>query len=288
MEDTLLKTAYSPIVKDLRDATAAIFDAKGQTIAQAIANPLHLGTLILSVPIVLRDFPIAEAQEGDAYIHNDPFDGGTHLPDITMVEPVIYQGEVVALTTSMVHHSDTGGITPGVSTRATSIYQEGLCLPAVKFYDAGKPVKVVHDIIGKNVRMPEQVLGDLEAQVATGRVGRTRLLEVFDEYGKEIVLAAMEQLLEHSEALTRAELEKIPDGTYSFVDYMDNDGVDLEQRIKIQVAVTIKGSDVIADFSGSSPQTRGPMNCSPATMFSCMTYTLKVITGGADIPTNDG
>jgi len=287
-EKTLIKSSYSPIVKDMSDATAAVFDAKGRAIAQPIAHPIHLGTLMLSVPTIIREFPIAEAQEGDVYIHNDPYDGGTHLPDISMVEPVLYDGEVVALAASMVHHSDIGGIKPGVSTTATSLYQEGLCLPAVKFYDAGKPVKAIHDIIRKNVRVPEQVLGDLEAQVAAGHVGKVRLLELFDEYGKEVVLGAMEQLMDHSEALTRRALEAIPDGTYCFTDYMDNDGVDLDQRIKLQVAITIKGSDVIADFSGSSSQTRGPLNCSPATTYAIIAYALKIIGGGGAIPTNDG
>jgi len=288
MEDTLLKTSFSMIVKEMRDASAAIFDAKGRTIAQSAAMPSQLGMLTFSVPAIIREFPVTEAQEGDVYIHNDPFSGGTHLPDITVVEPVIYNGEVVALAASMVHHADTGGIVPGVSTAATSIYHEGLCIPPVKFYDAGKPVKAIHDIIKSNVRIPEEIHGDLEAQVACGKVGKDRILELCDEYGKEVLLAALEGLLNHAETLTRQALEAIPDGTYEFTDYIDNDGIDLEQRIKLQVAVTIKGSDITFDFTGSSPQTRGPLNCTPSSTFSAIAYAVKVVTGGSSISTNEG
>ena len=288
MEDALLKSSFSVIVKEARDATTAIFDAKGRNIAQTIAIPAHLGNLILAIPEILKDFPPEEAVEGDIYLSNDPYRGGAHVPDVVLTVPVIYQGETVAFSTSMVHHADTGGIRPGIATSATSLFHEGLCLPPLKFYDAGKPVTVVHDIIRKNVRTPEAVLGDFGAQVAAGNVGKVRILELFDEYGKELVLAAMEQLLDYSETLTREELKKIPDGTYSFVDYIDNDGIDLDKRIRIQVAVTIKGSDFIADFTGTSPQVRGPLNSTPSATYASAAYVLKVITGGSAIPTNDG
>jgi len=288
MEDTLLKTSFSMIVKEMRDASAAIFDVKGRTIAQSAAMPSQLGMLTFSVPAIIREFPAAKAQEGDVYIHNDPFDGGTHIPDITVVEPVIYRGVVVALAASMVHHADTGGIVPGVSTAATSMFHEGLCLPPVKFYDAGQPVKSVHEIIKKNVRVPEEIHGDLEAQVACGKVGKDRVLELCEEYGENVFLAAIEGLLDHSEMLTRQALDTIPDGTYHFSDHIDNDGVDLESYVKLQLAVTIKGSDIEFDFTGSSPETRGPLNCTPASTFSAMAYAVKVVTGGSSISTNDG
>lgn len=288
MENALLKSSSSSIVKEAKDASTAIFDARGQVIAQACAIPIHFGTLRFSVPQILREFPVQNAQDGDVYLANDPYSGGTHLPDITLVTPVIYQGEVVALSVSMVHHQDIGAMTPGVPTAATSLYQEGLNLPPVKFYEAGKPVKPIHDIIRKNVRVPELVLGDIHAQVAAGNVGKVRILELFYEYGKELVLSAMEQLLDHAEALVRGELEKIPDGSYSFVDYMDNDGIDLDQRIKIQVRVTIKGSDLIVDFSGSNPQVRGPVNCVPPSTYAAVAYILRAITSGSNIPNNEG
>ncbi len=288
MENALLKSSYSSIVKEARDASSAVFNAKGQTVAQSCAIPFHLGTLRFSVPQILREFPIQEAQDGDVYLANDPYSGGTHLPDVTLVTPIIYQGEVVALGVSMVHHQDMGAMAPGVPTSATSLYQEGLNLPPVKFFEAGKPVKAIHDIIRKNVRVPDLVLGDIGAQVAAGNVGKARVLELFDEHGKDLVLAAMDQLMDYAEVMIRQELEKIPDGTHTFVDYMDNDGIDLDKRIKIQVSITIKGSDFIADFTGTDPQVRGPVNCVPSSTIACVAYVMKGITGGGSIPNNEG
>ena len=288
MELTILKSSFSIIVKEGGDASTAIFDAQGRTISQACAIPIHLGILMFSVPEILKAFPISQMQNGDIYIANDPYSGGTHLPDVTMVTPVIFQGEVVAFTVSMVHHQDIGAMLPGVPTAATSLYQEGLNLPPVKFYDAGRPVRSVHDIIRKNVRVSGIVMGDFRAQVAGVTVGKVRLLELIEEYGKDVILTAFNQLLDYSEALTREELKKIPDGSYSFVDYLDNDGVELDKPVKFQVTVTIRGSDFIADFSGSNPQTKGPLNCVPPSAYAAVAYVLKVITGGSVIPNNQG
>ena len=288
MENALLKSSFSTVVKESRDATTAIFDAQGRTAAQACAIPVHLGTLMFSVPEILKVFPVSNMQDSDVYLANDPYTGGTHLNDITMVVPVIYQNEVVALSCNMVHHQDIGAMSPGVPTRATSLYQEGLTLPPLKFYNAGEPVKAVYDIIRKNVRIPDIVIGDLRAQVSAANVGKCGMLELFQEYGKEVVLTAMDQLLDHAETLTRQELKKIPDGTYTFVDYMDNDGIELDKPIRFQVAVTIKDSDFIVDFTGTSPQVKGPFNCVPSASYAVASYAVKVITGGSSIPNNNG
>jgi N-methylhydantoinase B len=288
MEITLLKSSFSTIVKEGGDCSTAIFNAHGYTVAQAVAIPTHLGTLMESVPQILRKFPVSEMQEGDVYLANDPYTGGTHLNDITLVIPVTYQGEVIALTTSMVHHQDIGAMLPGCPTSSTSIYQEGLNLPPLKFYEKGKPVKVVHDIIRNNVRIPDTVIGDLRAQVAAGNVGKLRIQEFMGEFGKDMVLKGMSQLIDRAEFLTRQELRKIPGGRYTFVDYADNDGVDINQRIKIQVAVTIKGDEFIADFTGSNPQVRGPFNVPPSGTLAAACYVIKAITGGHTISSNAG
>lgn len=288
MEDSLLKMAFSVIVKEMKDASTAIFDVKGRTIAQSAAMPCQLGFLSSSVPAILEEFPVSQAKEGDVYLQNDPFNGGSHIPDVTALTPIFYEGEVVALAASMVHLADTGGITPGVSTAATCVYQEGLCLPPVKFYDGGKPVRDIHQIIRQNVRIPEEVMGDLEAQVACGMVGSERIVSLCDEYGKDVFLETIEGLLDHSEELTRQALEEIPDGTYTFTGYIDNDGIEMDKRITLQLAVTITGSDILFDFTGSSPQTKGPINCVRASTLSTVEYAVKVVTGGEAIPTNDG
>ncbi len=287
MEDALLKSSFSTIVKEGKDCSTALFDPQGRTIAQAVSIPVHLGTLMGSVPQIIKAFPVSEAREGDVYIANDPYSGGTHLPDVTMVVPIIYEGEVVALSCSIVHHQDMGAMTPGVPTAATTIYQEGLNLPPVRFCDAGRPVRAIHDIIRNNVRTPDLVIGDLRAQLAAGNVGKLRIRELCAEYGKEFLAQAMNELMDHSEVLVRKELEKIPDGTYCFVTQMDNDGIDLDKRITIRVAVTIKGSEFIADFSGSSPQVRGPFNSSINSTFAAVCYVVMSITD-PNIPTNAG
>ncbi len=287
MEDALLKSSFSTIVKEGKDCSTALFDAQGRTVAQAICIPTHLGTLMGSVPAILKVFPVSEAKEGDVYIANDPYSGGTHLPDISMVVPIFHDGDVVALSCSVVHHQDMGAITPGVPTSATSIYHEGLNLPPIKFYDAGTPVKAIHDIIRNNVRTPELVIGDLRAQLASGNVGKLRIREVCKEYGKEFTLEAMNQLMDYSEVLVRKKIESIPDGTYSFFHCLDNDGVDLSKRIKIEAAVTIKGSEFMVDFSGTSPEVKGPLNSSISSTFAAVCYVLMCITD-PDIPANAG
>lgn len=289
MEDALLKMSFSVIVKEMKDCTCALFDAQGRTISQSAAMPCQLGFLSASVPSILKVFPPETAQDGDVYIQNDPFNGGSHIPDVTVVMPVFYEGQVVAYSASMVHLADTGGITPGVSTRATSMYQEGLCLPPIKFYDGGEKVQAVHDIIRQNVRIPDEVMGDLEAQVACDKVGSSRILDMCKEYGKNTFISAIEGLLDHSEALTRKAIEALPDGVYRFTGYIDNDGLELDKPpIKLELAVTISGSEIIFDFTGSSPQVKGPINCVFASTLSTMEYAVKVVTGGDSIPTNEG
>jgi N-methylhydantoinase B len=288
MEIALLKSAYSSIVKEGMDASAALFTTRGDTIAQAASIPIHLGSLVPAVQRMVRAFPPETMAAGDVYIMNDPYDGGSHLPDIVIVVPIIYRGTTVALSTTMTHNQDVGGKTPGsVPTDATEIFQEGLCLPPLKFYERGEPNQTLHAILRKNVRIPDILMGDLHGQVAAGHVGRQRFVELLDEYGTETVMAAIDELMERAEAMTREKLGAIPDGSYTFTDYLDNDGIDLEQRITLQATATIKGSDVCFDFTGSSPQVRGPLNCVPTAAIAGAYYVVRTITDPA-IPNNSG
>lgn len=288
MEITLLKSAYSSIVKEGLDASAALFTTDGDTIAQAASIPIHLGSLVPAVKRILEEFPPESMLEGDVYIMNDPYDGGSHLPDIVIAAPIIYQGAAVALSTTMTHNQDVGGKTPGsVPTDATEIFQEGLRLPPLKFYEAGEPNHTLHAILLKNVRIPDILMGDLHGQVAACNVGKQRLTELLAAYGVDCVLATIRELMDRAEAMTREKLSAIPDGTYSFADYLDNDGIDLDQRITLQATVTINGSDVLCDFSGSSPQVRGPLNCVPTAAIAGAYYVIRTITDAA-IPNNSG
>ena len=288
MEMTLLKSAYSSIIKEGLDASTAIFDIHGETIAQGNSIPIHLGSLIPAVRAILDKYPPSAMQDGDAYILNNPYHGGTHLPDITIIVPVIYHGEPVALGCTIAHHQDIGGKTPGsIPPDATEIFQEGFIMPPLKLYEGGVPNETLHELIRSNVRIPDVVMGDIRAQMAACHVAKNRLTALFDEYERDTVLECMKALLDHSEEATRKELQKIPDGTYSFADYLDNDGIDMDVRRKIQVTVTVDGSDITFDFNGSSPQVKGPFNSPTSSTLSTVYYIVRAITG-ASIPTNSG
>lgn len=287
MQTALVRAAYSSVLK-AGDASAAIFTAQGETIAQATSLPGLLGMLIPAVDSILRAFPLTEMRDGDIYILNDPYDGGTHIPDITLVTPVFHKGQVVALCVSIAHMQDMGGKVPGsIATDATEIYQEGLRIPPLKFYEEGHPNQTLHRLIEKNVRIPNVVMGDLRAQIAAGAVGYKRLLTLFDEYGQDTVLSYVSELLDRAEIMTRHKIQEIPDGSYTFADYVDNDGIDLDRRIKIQATVAIQGSDISVDFTGTDPQVKGPINCVPSPVMAAVFYVVRAITDPS-IPNNAG
>jgi N-methylhydantoinase B len=288
MELTLLKSAASPIVKEGLDASAALFNVHGETIAQAAAIPIHLGALQCAAQRIVRAFPPESMCDGDAFLLNDPYDGGTHLPDITLAVPIFADGRVVALACTMCHHQDVGGRTPGsVPTDATELYQEGVIIPPTQLFRAGEMDENLFRLLKRNVRLPDVFTGDLMAQVAAGRLGGIRLREVFVSHGTDLVLAYIEELLRRAETLTRREIEAIPDGEYRFEDCLDNDGVDLDRRVTIAVTVRVRGSAMTFDFTGSAPQVRGPFNSVPASTLSAVYYAIRAISDPA-VPNNGG
>jgi N-methylhydantoinase B len=288
MEITLLKSSHSAIVKEALDASAAIFDATGQQIAQATAIPIHLGMIIPAMQRFVELFPPESMREGDAFILNDPFDGGTHLPDIVMTVPIIVEGETIALATAITHHQEMGGRSPGSTPMdATEIFQEGLRIPPLKLYDQGVANETFLAMLGRNVRIPDIVIGDLHGQLAACEAGVRGVRALAERYGKETLRGYMAELLDRAEEMTRAAIEKIPDGSYHFVDYLDNDGIDLDRRIKIEVTVTIEGSEFLVDMTGTDPQVRGPINCVPASTLAAIYYVVKVVTDPS-IPNNAG
>lgn len=288
MESTLLQSAYSSIVKEAQDASAAIFDPTGRTIAQSVAIPAHLGMLIPAVETIIETYPPDEMDSGDVYLMNDPYDGGTHLPDITIVKPIFHDQQVIALGATMAHHQEMGGKTPGsIPTDATEIYQEGLRFPPLKLYEAGKANETLRSILKKNVRIPETVLGDLNAQVSSVTIAERRVTEVAEQYGNDAFQTALNQILDHAEELTRSYLEEIPDGSYSFVDFVDDDGVNPHEPIRIEATVEVNGSDLHVDFTGTATQVDGPVNCVPAATLSAVYYVVRAITD-SEIPNNAG
>ena len=288
MESTLIRCAYSGIIKEGADCSVALFDISGQTVAQGLALPVHLGSMPPAVKAILADFPAANMSEGDVIIMNDPYLGGQHNPDIICIVPVIYHDETVALAVSLAHHQDVGGRTAGSNpTDTTDVFEEGLCIPPIKLMEDGHMVSVVEALIRRNVRYPDTIFGDLNAQIACGKTAAREMVALLDKYGRGVIVEAMDELMKRAEMQTRKEIEKIPDGIYRFTDWLDNDGIELDKRINITVAVTVEGSEIHADFTGTSPQVRGPLNAVPSCALSAVRYVVRVVTG-PDIPNNEG
>ncbi len=288
MELTLLKSSFSPIVKEGLDTSASLFTVNGETLAQACAIPVHLATLIPALQTMIEKYPIATMREGDAFILNDPYCGGTHLPDIAIMTPVFHRERVIALTATMTHHGDVGGYSPGsLPPNSTEIYQEGLRIPALKFREAGEYNETLVAILRLNSRLPDTLMGDLNAQLAACTVGGRRLQELADRYGPDFLMAVFEELLDRSETMTRAALREIPEGTYRYVDHLDNDGIDLDKPVRIEVAVTVRDGTIEFDLTGTDAQLKGPLNCVPSGSQAAAYFAVRVLTD-ASIPTNGG
>jgi len=289
MGATLIKTAYSTNIKERRDCSTAVFDPEGRMIAQAEMIPMHLGSLLGVVEEILKKYPRETLAPGDMFIANDPYaGGGTHLPDITMAAPVFVDGELVGFVANLAHHADVGGKVPGsTSGDADSIFQEGLRIPLVRVCRAGELIGDVIDFILVNSRTPSDRRGDLGAQIAANRVGARRLEAVVRKYGIEGFRACTDALLDYAEALMRAGIRTLPDGTYRFEDFMDDDGVHLGQPIPIRVAITIQGDEAHVDFTGTSPQVSGPLNVTLNGLLATVFYCFKALVGPT-IPSNHG
>jgi N-methylhydantoinase B/oxoprolinase/acetone carboxylase alpha subunit len=288
MEITLLKSSHSTIVKEALDASAAIFDAAGNQLAQAIASPIHLGMILPAVQRFVELFPPEAMHEGDVYVLNDPFDGGTHLPDLVMAMPIMVEDAPIGLAVAITHHQEMGGRSAGSTPMdATEIFQEGLRIPPLKLYDRGEPNATFFAMLERNVRIPAVVRGDLDGQLAACVTGARGVRLLAAHHGVRPLLRYMDELLRRAEEMTRAAIARIPDGTYHFVDYLDHDGFDLDHRIRIEVTIRVDGSELLVDLSGSERQVRGPINCVPASTLAAIYYVVKVITDPS-IPNNAG
>ena len=288
MQSTLFKSSFSPIVKEGLDASASLFTLSGETLAQAIALPFHLATLIPMVRKVLEEFPLDTMEDGDIFIMNDPYLGGTHLPDIALIMP-IFEGEVpIAFSAAMTHHQDVGGMTPGsVPTNATEIFQEGIRIPPLKYYSRGEVNSTLIKILRLNVRLPDSFEGDLNAQVAACQIGRRRLVSLAEKYGAKEIKYIFSELLDRSEIMTRDAIKGLPNGMFSHVDYLDNDGVDMDMPIKINVNVKIDDDEIYLDFTGTNKQVKGPFNLMPSGAYAAAYFSVHAMID-ANVPINGG
>jgi N-methylhydantoinase B len=292
MAIALVRTAYSNNLKNAMDMSCALCDAEGRLIAQGLTLPLHLGSIPDAMAQIRRKFA-GRIVPGDVFILNDPFEGGTHLPDFYIVKPIfLAEGNggdpvLVGWSASIGHQLDVGGKTAGGNgCDATEIYQEGLRIPPLKLYEAGRPVDAIFEMIDRNVRVPRQVLGDVRSQVAACLTGERGYLGLVAKHGRERFAACNTALLDQAERLARNAITAMPDGVYAFTDWMDDDGMDPDP-IPITVTITVKGDRMTADFTGSAPQVRGginsPLPFTKSAVYACVRHLI-----GGEPPNNEG
>ena len=276
MDVTVWRTSRSTIVRELLDYSTAVFDAEGWNLAQSARIPGHLNSMSHALRELLANHVPRDAWgEGDVVITNDPYCGGQHLPDILAFKAVFHEGQRIAFVGTLCHHIDVGGLAAGsYAAKATEIFQEGLRIPPVKTIAGGVRNDGVWAMIRQNIRKPDLLLGDLSWQLASLDVGAAAILRLARRYGAAAMLEAGNRILAMSEAGMRAAIARMPDGTYEFEDFLDDDGIALGQPIRLHVAVTIQGDTASVDLSGCGPQVAGPTNATLASTNAAVMFSL--------------
>ena len=301
---SLRRSAFSPNIKERRDYSCAVFNSEGVLIAQGDHMPVHLGSMPMSVKAALETLDL---QPGDIAVLNDPYAGGTHLPDVTMVAAVFDEGKrqkakgkkqnfahrspatnhrPLFYVANRAHHADIGGATPGSMGRADEIYQEGLRIPPVRLMIGGEVNTDVMRLISANVRLPEERQGDLTAQLGAIATGQNRLLEIVERYGFQEANLYASRLIAYTGEMMRRVIRQLPDGVYGAEDFLDDDGYS-DEPVRIKVSIKIKGDKATVDFSGSAPQVRGPINAVEAITVSGVYYVFRCLIA-ADVPASWG
>src|SRR5215203_5514690 len=279
----LRRTAFSPNIKERRDYSCAVFDAKGCVIAQGDHMPVHLGSMPMAVAAALAEIKLAP---GDVVALNDPFAGGTHLPDVTLVMPVSSGPRILFYVANRAHHADIGGATPGSMGLATDIYGEGLRIPPIRLVRNGVLDSDTMRLLLANVRGNVERRGDFDAQIGSLKTGAVRLLEIIERRGEREASEYATQLINYSARLMRHTIASIPDGSYEAEDALDDDGVD-DQPVSIKVRVSIKGDRALVDFTGSASQVAGAINAVEAITVSAVSYVFRCLVGG-EVPASAG
>lgn len=284
----LIRSAYSTIVREASDASAALLDRHGNVIAQAELIPMQLGPMADTFRACAELFPVDTLVEGDFYINNDPFAGGQHLQDVFIYQPIFFEGEIVAFAGTTAHHLDLGGGNPGLSPHAADVHAEGIIFPPSKYNVErdwnGGPLE---RLVAANIRVPAQTIGDFNAQFAANAIGRHRVGELCSRYGKELVKQVMAELQDYSERRVRAAIAALPDGDYYGEDAVDDDGL-TDKPLTVKAKVTIAGDSVSVDFTGTCPQVSRNLNCPWTSTISATLAALKSVLTSPDIPFNEG
>ena len=281
------KTAYSTIFSEAEDFTCALANREGELIAVADFCPSQIGGVPLLVRSMLREVPLAEMDEGDVIVHNDPYRGGLHTPEHTVFKPIFFDNEIIAFAVAVGHFVEVGGMAPGgFPGEATEIFHEGLRVPPVKIIKRGKDVPEVWKMMLANVRTPRGNYGDMRALISAVDLGELRFRELVSKYGADVFSRTLFDLLHYSERRMRAEISAFPDGKYTFVDRVEDDGIE-DKEYEIHVAVHVHRDEVVIDYSGSSPQAKGPINATLGVAWSAAFNAMLHLTDQS-IPKNSG
>jgi N-methylhydantoinase B len=294
MGNVLYRMSYSSIIRESQDLGAGLFDLDYNTLCESDSTPMHIGSIPGYMRGIEKSIPLSDWREGDVVIHNHPYYGASHSPDIGIVMPIFYRGDLVGFSANTAHHLDIGAATPGLIIDVPDVFAEGMLLNGLKLVEAGKRNDTLWRYISGNTRVPGLVMRDLEAQIAAAELGVKRYCELMDTYGRSTVEQAAKQLMDYSEAMLRREIAKIPDGDYTAEGFMDDDGRTRGVHLPIKVTVRVRGDDVEVDLTGSSPQVPTAFNVpfegstKVACYFAFRALLLDTYTNSEYIPQNEG
>ena len=284
---TIYRTAYSGVLKNIMDFSAAICDAEGRLVAQGLSLPGHLCSIPVALQAVLAHYG-SDVHPGDIFINNDPYDGGMHLPDIFIFKPLFADGKPIAYAATICHHTDVGGRVPGSNASdSLEIYAEGLRIPPLKLYERGVANPTLFRMIERNVRLPGRVLGDIRSQLAACEIAARGMTDLVARHGSADVVSLMVAMMDYSERLTRQCLLELPDGEATFTDWIDDDQIDMGKPIPLVCTIRKHGDTMEVDWTGSSPQVKGAIN-NTLSYTAAMSFTAVKSVLSVNMPNNDG
>jgi N-methylhydantoinase B len=285
MKTNLMRTAYNMIIYEALDFTTGLFTPEGDTISIGIGLPMFIRGMSETVKAKIRHFGRDNIKPGDIYVTNDSYLTGSHLNHVTLTLPIFHRGTLVGYSCCMAHWLDVGGMLGGMTT---DIFSEGMQIPILKLHDRGVVNQTLVDIIKQNVRLPSRAMGDLRAQITAVKTGERRFLQLIERYGRDEVVGAIADIMDHAEAMARSRTRTIPDGVYEAESYMDDDGIEVGKPVPIRVRIVVKGDELTVDLTNVSKQVRGFYNSGITTGYACAQVAYKCLTSPTDYPINDG
>ncbi len=294
MGHVLYRMSFSSIIRESQDLGAGLFDTDFNTLCESESTPMHIGSIPGYLRGIAETLEDDEWYEGDVVVHNHPYFGSSHTPDLAIVVPVFYQGRLVGFAGNTAHHVDIGAATPGLIIDVPDVFAEGMLFAGTKLYRKGEPNNAIWNFIRRNSRAAQQLVSDIEAQVASARLGAKRFAELLEKFGEATVFAAANQLMDYAERMTRQKISEIPDGDYCAEGYLDDDGRNRDQRLKVKVTVKVRGDEVEVDLTGSADQTPTAYNVpfegstKVAAFAGFRKLLLDASTSEARVPSNEG